>query len=179
MKIKKIIEIFFQRTPNGKYVIEMGEYGRLAFTDMTKDRDLGCKHITYSRTYMDMVSVKSGDHRKMFEVPARDSFVFTMKFKRDAAGKKGVPQKTIPIKVVDWFVRTFDKLTVDGYFPENNMSKLEKLINKTNFNDLKKSKPKVRKKVKKVVPKPTPLEIASVAKSFDILRRSLNGTNGS
>ena len=178
MKIKNPIEIFFQITPGGKYVIEMGEFGRLAFTDMTKDHDLGYKHITYSRTYMDMVSMKSGESRKHFEVPARDAYVFNMKFKRDDAGLRGVPQNTIPVKIVNWLIDTFDKLTINGYFPEKNMSELAKIIIATDFDDeLKKSKPKVVRKKKRVIKKPTPAEIAAVDESFEILRRSLNGEN--
>ncbi len=176
---KSEITVTFQKTSNGKYLIDMGEeYGRLVFADMTKDRVLGYKHITYSRSYMDVVTAKYGGDRRQFEVPTRDSYVFNMKFKRDEDGKKGVPRGTIPQKVTNFLIAVFEKLSVDGRLPEKNLPKLEKIIKKTDFNLLKvkKSKPKKRKKK---VEKPTPQQVEQTNEAFDILRRSLNGENGS
>jgi len=179
MKKKSEITVTFQTTSSGKHLIDMGEeLGRLVFADMTKDPKLGYKHITYSRTYMDVVTTKYGDGRRTFEVPTRDSYVFNMKFKRDEDGKKGVPRGTIPQNVTNFLAVIFEKLSVDGFLPDRNIPKLEKIINKTDFNKLKvkKSKPKKRKKK---VEKPTPQQVEQTNEAFDILRRSLNGENGS
>jgi hypothetical protein len=179
-KPKNEIEVTYHTTPSGKHLIDMGEkYGRLVFADMTKHRSLGYKHITYSRAYMDVVVMKTGDRRRTFEVPTRDSYVFNLKFKRDEEGKKGVPRGTIPQKVTNFLATIFEKLTVDGYLPDRNLPKLKKIIEKTDFNKLKVKKSKPKKRKKKVIEKPTPQQVEQTNEAFDILRRSLNGENGS
>ncbi len=179
-KKKPEINVIFQTTPSGKHLINMGEdYGLLVFADMTKNAELGYRHITYNRVYMDVVTMKKGNgDRRQFEVPSRDSYVFNLKFKRDEAGKKGVPRGTIPQSVTTFLTTIFEKLSVDGCIPDRNMPKLKKIIEKTDFNKLKvkKSKPKKRKKK---VDKPTPQQVEQTNEAFDILRRSLNGQNSS
>ena len=160
--------IEFYISPTGKNVIEMGEYGRLTFSDMTATRD-GWKWLTYSRVYIEKIAMKASDGTRTYrDVEERDSHVFNMQLKRDSEGKKGVPRGTIPIKLTKWLQDSIGELCDGDIFPYRNIEKLKSKIEKTNFKSvLAKKKKKQRKRL-------TKKEKAAQEASLAILRGSLN-----
>ena len=163
------MEVTFETTSKGKQIINLGD-GYLVFSDMTKCPK-GYKWLVYSRDYTEMIPIKNADGtRDVHEVRQRDSYVFNFKMKQDSEGLRGVPRGTIPPKLVNWFVKTFDKLTdADGVFPYSNISVLKQKIESKDF-----SKFTNKKKKRKV---PTKKQIRNEANAMAILRRSMDEEN--
>ena len=126
----------------GKNVIDLDDYGRLVFSDLTATSQ-GYRWLTYNKEYIEILQVKQGDgSRREVKIDQRESHVFNFKMKRDAAGKLGVPRGTIPVKLVNWLVSTFDELTDGEVFPYKNIENLKSKIEKTNFEKMLKKQKK-------------------------------------
>lgn len=167
------MEVIFQTTKSGKHVIEMGEFGRLVFSDMTK-ASAGYRYLIYGKDYIEKVALKRSDGSREFrEVEQRESCVFNLQMKQDKNGTKGVPNGTIPRKLVKWFVDIFDELSDGENFPYKNIEKLKSKIEKTNFNKVL-SKKIPKKKKKKIRKKLTREQIKAEKNAFAILRGSVN-----
>lgn len=168
------VEIIFQTTQSGKHIIEMGEFGRLVFSDMTKTHD-GYRYLIYGKDYIEQVALKRSDGSREFrEVEQRESCVFNLQMKQDKAGLKGVPHDTIPRKLVSWFIDIFAELSDGKCFPYKNIQKLKSKIEKTNFDKvLTKKVLKKKKKIRKK-PKPTKKEVEGQKNALAILRGSVD-----
>jgi hypothetical protein len=168
------MEVIFQTTDSGRHVIEMGEHGRLIFSEMTKTPE-GYRFLAYGRNYVQAIAVRKSDGSRAYhEVYQRDSQVFNLKMKRDSAGTKGVPRGSIPQKLTDWLIKTFDEFAEGEIIPYYNIPKLKEKINSTNFTKvLAKRKPK-KKKIKKRKKPPTKKQIKSEKNAMAILRRSVD-----
>jgi hypothetical protein len=167
------MEIIFQTTQSGKHVIEMGEFGRLVFSDLTKTNS-GYRYLIYGKDYIERIPMKRSDGlREYRKVSQRESCAFNLQMKQDKAGVKGVPHGTIPRKLVSWFIDTFAELSDDGeHFPFKNIEKLKSKIEKTNFNKV--LARKIPKKKKKIRKKPTKKEVEGQKNALAILRGSVD-----
>ena len=166
------VEIIFQITQSGKHVIEMGEFGRLVFSDMTKTNS-GYRYLIYGKDYIEQIPMRKRDGSREYRgVSQRESCVFNLQMKQDKAGVKGVPHGTIPRKLVSWFIDTFAELSDGEHFPYKNIEKLKSKIEKTNFNKvLAKKVPKKKKKIRK---KLTRKQIKAEKNALAILRGSVD-----
>ncbi len=147
----------FKYSDKGTPYIDMGDSGILAFSKTSAHGERGYRWLSYNKHYDEMIvikkTVKGQPVRDIYEVPAHESCAFTFKMKRDYKGLWGVPRNTIPPRLVKFFIKTFDSLTEDDYFPFKNIKRLEKIIEKTNFKKvlsqpIKRKKRKVKKNAK-------------------------------
>ncbi len=103
--------------PKNKPFINLGEYGMLIFSDMTKTKK-GYKYMAYARRYIKSVPVKTKSGRQFKEVEQNESYVFNMHLKRNAAGNKGVPKGTIPRPLVKKLLSIIEPLLIENtYLP--------------------------------------------------------------
>jgi hypothetical protein len=141
----------------------INDYGQLIFSNSTKTA-AGFKYICFSRRYDDVVVISKGKGKNKrhdtMTTSKMDSYVFNMRFKRDAAGRKGVPNGMLPRPLVKWLIDTFEPfLNEDGVFPFNRIDELAEIIEAANINALvetsaEKAKRKRReKKMKKEIKK--------------------------
>jgi len=134
-----------------------GDYGMLIFSRTTQTSD-GYKYICYTHTYTDLVKVKKGSGYDMHKMTVKDSYIFNMKMKRDAEGIRGVPQGTIPRRLVDWIIAMFNPFLIDDVLPFSAIEQLRPIIEGMDIPTILDTKVKRaykrKKKKDKVVPEP-------------------------
>jgi len=148
--------------------IEFDNGAKLIFSTITKDKEKGYKFLVFSHTETSAVCVSSSRAKKKryASVVENISFPTTMKFKKIPNDAKKV---LTPI-TLSYLKKTFGKLTVDDYFPEKNLDKLDEVLsfvdktdeidddptaNESFDDDIKSSK----KKLKKANGKPLKIKI--------------------
>lgn len=118
---------------SGTPYIDFGNQNRLIFSNITKHPDKGYKYMVFAGGDVTNVTVSGSraKKKKTFKEHVPINFTIDMDFKRD--GKKGLPLKSKHIfsKITSsWLKKQFANYVVDGYFPENSISKLSDDINK-------------------------------------------------
>jgi hypothetical protein len=144
---------------NGVPFIELKQddedYGTLIFSSITKT-DAGYKYMCFSHRYEDQVKIKKGNGYEFVKMEVNDSFVFNMRMKRDEAGIRGVPTGTMPRRLVDWIIATFDPFLIDGVMPFSAIEKLRPILETANIDKILDTKIKRAYKKKETVKEPPP-----------------------
>ena len=119
---------------SGTPYIEFGD-SRFIFSETTKDPERGYKYLAFVGGITNDVCVSGARAKRKVYVKEHIPINFTvnMEFKRD--GKKGIPlkaKKIIDSILLSWLKKKVKEYTVDGYFPESNISKLSADISHLN-----------------------------------------------
>jgi hypothetical protein len=138
--------------------IDLGRYGRLAFSKYTAHPKLGYKYLAYNNSGFKNVPVTvevNGKKKRVHIRKAfRDSDVFNFKMKRDEKGIRGIPRGTIPQKLGQALVQVFDTLTEGDYMPFSNIELLGGILAELDMDEIcKVTKKKARKNIKKEIKK--------------------------
>ena len=124
------MELVFSQS--GVPYIEFGT-GRFIFSQTTKDPEKGYKYFAFVGGTSNEVCVSGARAKKKRYIKSFEPINFTvdMNFKRD--GKKGIPlraKKILTNITLSWLSRKVKEYAVDGYFPEDAVSKLSEDIKK-------------------------------------------------
>ena len=132
----------------GQPYLDLGKHGQLIFSTMTA-HDKGYKYFAYVNRFIEEIVLKTGDGRKIKLENGFDSYMFNMHFKRNEKGSQGVPNGTIPRKVVTKLSAIINQFLVeDAYMPRTSIHLLGDAIASVDWDKLL-HKPKKRKYEKK------------------------------
>lgn len=127
-----------KRSSSGLPYIDLGEdYGKIIFSRTTQTQE-GYRYICFSHRYVDMVKIKKGkDGYDLHKMEVNDNYIFNMMMKRDDAGIKGVPNGTIPRRLVDWLKATFEPFLIENnIMPFSAIEKLKPIVNGMNVDSI-------------------------------------------
>lgn len=135
-------------------MIDLEDFGRISFSTLTKDPIKGYKFVCYSRNVMDNTRIKKKVKGELVErfvsTEKRDSITLDMNLQRKIGqtAKKGFPKGTINPRLGEWLRKVFNRYTVDGYMPYDQIEKLRRYLSR---HDIEKiiAKPQRKRKVKK------------------------------
>lgn len=107
--------------------IEFDNGAKLIFSSMTKDANKGYKYLVFSHTETNAICLSAAKVKKKryATVVEKIGFTTTMKFKKIPNAAKKV---LTPI-TLNYLRKTFEGLTLDGYFSEKNLDLLSKELN--------------------------------------------------
>ena len=107
--------------------IEFDNGANLIFSSMTKDVNKGYKYLVFSHTETNAICLSAAKVKKKryATVVEKIGFSTTMKFKKIPNAAKKV---LTPI-TLNYLKKTFEKLTINGYFPEKNLKELDEILN--------------------------------------------------
>jgi hypothetical protein len=135
----------------GQPYLDLGKYGQLIFSKMTAHKK-GYKYFAYVNRFIEEIVMKNGatGERKIKTENGFDSYMFNMHFKRNEKGTQGVPNGTIPRKVVTKLTSIISQFLIeDAYMPRESIKLMGKAIESVDWEKmLQKKKPRKYKKKK-------------------------------
>lgn len=119
--------MYLKYTKTNTPFIEFDNGAKIIFSSLTKDIEKGYKYLCFSHIETNSICLSAAKVKKKryASVVERINFSTTMKFtKIPNAAKKVLTPITL-----NYLKKTFESLTLDGYFPEKNLKELDKILN--------------------------------------------------
>lgn len=119
--------MYLKYTKTNTPFIEFDNGAKLIFSSITKNVDKGYKYLIFSHTETNAICLSASKVKKKryANVIEKIGFSTTMKFTKIPNNAKKI---LTPI-TLNYLKKTFNDLTIDGYFPEKNLEKLDDILN--------------------------------------------------